>query len=67
MIVAVPGEAAVTVPSLPTAATSGAWVDSKVIDAVYSEVPKSSIPDPLTFASLSGRFMRMTTAAAEMA
>ena len=41
-----------------------AWVDSKVIDAVYSEVPKSSIPDPLTFASLSGRFMRMTTAAA---
>ena len=38
-----------------------AWVESKVISATYSEVAKSTIPDPLTYASVPKSFMRMTT------
>ena len=38
-----------------------AWVESKVISATYSEVAKSTIPDPLTYASVPKNFMRMTT------
>ncbi len=26
-----------------------AWVESKILEAVYNEVPKSTIPDPVTF------------------
>ncbi len=33
------------------------WVESSVIEASYSEVPKSSIPDPMTYA-LDKRFIR---------
>ena len=40
-----------------------AWVESKVISAVYSEVAKSTIPDPLTLASVRGNFLRMTVSA----
>ena len=37
-----------------------AWVESKVLSATYSEVPKSTIPDPLTLVSVPKSFMRMT-------
>ena len=33
------------------------WVESSVLEASYSEVPKSSIPDPMTYA-LDKRFIR---------
>ena len=39
------------------------WVESKVVDAVYNEVPKSSIPDPATL--IAGNGMGTLTRVAE--
>lgn len=36
-----------------------AWVESKKISATYTEVAKSTVPDPLKMASLNKDFMRM--------
>ncbi|MCM1025734.1 MAG: Ig-like domain-containing protein [Roseburia sp.] len=41
-----------------------AWVESKEVGNVYTEVTKDTIPNPLTLASLPKSFLRMDTQAA---
>lgn len=38
-----------------------AWVESSVVAASYNEVPKSSIPDPMTLVSLDKTFVRASS------